>query len=226
VHDRAQHPACPANCQRGRAHRPPPAFRLHRHPGPRGDAEPIRHWVAVRQRGTLLAASTLRCRGDYQSAAAAIVLIAGQLTSRGDPLPGGVLVPEEVLTIGELEPGLAEAGITVVEEPTADRSGPARASQSRTGGRELSGRERGCRSAGRRFRALTGRRSARSRPRSRWRRPGQHSAAAAGTTGRYTGLPPLPRVPPGRRQRARACPPLRVVAIGQATPVLPGCPAL
>jgi len=35
-----------------------------------------------------------------------------------------VLVPEEVLTIGELEPGLAEAGITVVEEPTADRSGP------------------------------------------------------------------------------------------------------
>jgi hypothetical protein len=54
-----------------------------------------------------------------------------------------VLVPEEVLTIGELEPRLAEAGITVVEEPTADRSGPALASQGRTGGRELSGRERG-----------------------------------------------------------------------------------
>ena len=53
-----------------------------------------------------------------------------------------MLVPEEVLTIGELKPGLAEAGITVVEEPTADRSGPALAGQSRTGGRELSGGER------------------------------------------------------------------------------------
>jgi hypothetical protein len=54
-----------------------------------------------------------------------------------------VLVPEEVLTIGELKPGLAETGITVVEEPAADRSGPALASQSRTGSRELPGREPG-----------------------------------------------------------------------------------
>jgi hypothetical protein len=95
-------------------------------------AEPIRHWVAVRRRGTLLAASTLRCRGDYRSAAAATVLMVGQLADRDDPLPVGVLVPEEVLTTSELEPGLAEADITVVEEPTADRSGPALASQSRT----------------------------------------------------------------------------------------------
>jgi hypothetical protein len=71
-----------------------------------------------------------------------------------------VLVPEEVLTIGELEPGLAEAGITVVEEPTADRSGPALASQSRTGGPELPGRGTGRRSAGRSFRALAGRKRA------------------------------------------------------------------
>jgi hypothetical protein len=28
-------------------------------------------------------------------------------------------MPEEVLTIGDLEPGLAKAGITVVEEPEA-----------------------------------------------------------------------------------------------------------
>jgi hypothetical protein len=82
-------------------------------------AEPIRHWIAVRQRGTLLAASTLRCRGDYQSAAAATVLTAGQLTGHDNPLPAGVLLPEEVLTIGELEPTLAEAGITVVHEPAA-----------------------------------------------------------------------------------------------------------
>jgi hypothetical protein len=92
-------------------------------------AEPIRHWAAVRQRGTLLAARTLRCRGDYHSAAAATVLIAGQLTRHDDPLPAGVLVPEELLTIGELEPGLAKAGITVVKEPAADRSGLALASQ-------------------------------------------------------------------------------------------------
>jgi hypothetical protein len=39
--------------------------------------------------------------------------MARQLTSRQDPLPAGVLVPEEVLTIDELEPGLDQAGITV-----------------------------------------------------------------------------------------------------------------
>ncbi len=47
-----------------------------------------------------------------------------------------VRLPEpfgEVLTIGELEPGLAEASITVVEEPTADRSGPARKPSSVSG---------------------------------------------------------------------------------------------
>ena len=95
-------------------------------PVPEATDEPIRHWVAVRQHGTLLAASTLRCRGDYQSAATAAVLTAGHLTGHSDPLPAGVLLPEEVLTIGELEPGLAKAGITVVEEPAAEHSGPAR----------------------------------------------------------------------------------------------------
>jgi hypothetical protein len=103
-------------------------------PVPEATTEPVRHWVAVRRGGTLLAAKTLRCRGDYQSAAAATILTAGQLTGHDDPLPAGVVVPEEVLTIGELEPGLAEAGITVVEEPAGDRSGPVLASQSRTGG--------------------------------------------------------------------------------------------
>jgi hypothetical protein len=87
---------------------------------PEATAEPVRHWVAVRRSGTLLAAKTLRCQGDYRSAAAATVLMAGQLTSRRDPLPVGVLVPEEVLTIDELEPGLDEAGITVADEPAGD----------------------------------------------------------------------------------------------------------
>jgi hypothetical protein len=82
--------------------------------------EPVRHWVAVRRRGALLAASTLRCRGDYRSAAAATALMAGQLVGRRDRLPAGVLMPEDVLTIDELEPGLAEAGLTVTEEPVGD----------------------------------------------------------------------------------------------------------
>jgi hypothetical protein len=87
-------------------------------PVPEPTAEPVRHWVAVRRGGTLLAARTLRCQGDYRSAATATVLTAGQLTARQDPLPAGVLVPEQVLTIDELEPGLAQAGITVADEPT------------------------------------------------------------------------------------------------------------
>jgi hypothetical protein len=94
-------------------------------PVPEATAEPIRHWVGVRRRGTLLAASSLRCRGDYHSAAAATVLTAGQLTSHGSPLPAGVLLPEEAVTIGELEPGLARAGITVVGEPATAGSVPA-----------------------------------------------------------------------------------------------------
>jgi NAD(P)-dependent dehydrogenase (short-subunit alcohol dehydrogenase family) len=79
-------------------------------------SEPVRHWVAVRRRGSLLAASTLRCQGDYRNAAVSTVLTAGHLTRRAEPAPAGVLIPEEVLTIGELLPALAEAGITVVEE--------------------------------------------------------------------------------------------------------------
>lgn len=97
-------------------------------PIPAATAEPIRHWAGVRQQGTLLAASSLRCQGDYRSAAAATVVMAGQLTGPGDPLPAGVLVPEEVMRIGELEPALAAAGITVAGDPAAERSHPALAS--------------------------------------------------------------------------------------------------
>jgi hypothetical protein len=91
-------------------------------PVPEETAEPVRHWVAVRRRGALLAANTLRCRGDYHSAASATVLMARRLAGHDGPLPAGVLLPEEALTIGELRPGLAEAEITVVEEPTAGRA--------------------------------------------------------------------------------------------------------
>jgi hypothetical protein len=46
--------------------------------------------------------------------------MAGQLAGRRSALPAGVLMPEDVLTIDELEPGLAEAGLTVTEEPVGD----------------------------------------------------------------------------------------------------------
>jgi hypothetical protein len=80
-------------------------------------AEPVAHWVAVRRRGDCLAARTLRCRGDYRSAAAGTVLfgrsLAACVRSGG---PAGVLVPEDAFTIGSLEPELAESDIVVVDE--------------------------------------------------------------------------------------------------------------
>jgi hypothetical protein len=79
-------------------------------------AEPVAHWVAVRRRGACLAARTLRCRGDYRSAAAGTVLFARSLAADARSGAAGVLVPEEAFTIGELRPALAESDIVVVDE--------------------------------------------------------------------------------------------------------------
>jgi hypothetical protein len=86
--------------------------------GPPGSlgAEPVAHWVAVRRRGACLAARTLRCRGDYRSAAAGTVLFARSLAAGAGSGPAGVLVPEEAFTIGELRSALAESDIVVVDE--------------------------------------------------------------------------------------------------------------
>jgi len=85
-------------------------------PGAAG-AEPVAHWVAVRRRGACLAARTLRCRGDYRSAAAGTVLFARSLAAGAAGAGGaGVLVPEEACTIGELRSALAESDIVVVDE--------------------------------------------------------------------------------------------------------------
>jgi hypothetical protein len=84
-------------------------------PGALG-AEPVAHWVAVRRRGDCLAARTLRCRGDYRSAAAGTVLFARSLAAGAGSRPAGVLVPEETFTIGELRSALAESDIVVVDE--------------------------------------------------------------------------------------------------------------
>ena len=77
-------------------------------------AEPVAHWVAVRRRGACLAARTLRCRGDYRSAAAGTVLFGRSLLA--GPGKAGVLVPEEAFTLGELRSALAESDIIVVDE--------------------------------------------------------------------------------------------------------------
>ena len=79
-------------------------------------AEPVAHWVAVRRRGACLAARTLRCRGDYRSAAAGTVLFARSLAAGTAGGAAGVLVPEEACTIGELRSALAESDIVVVDE--------------------------------------------------------------------------------------------------------------
>lgn len=85
--------------------------------------EPVAHWVAVRSRGTLLAARTIRCRGDYRSSAAITVLFARALTgTAGGPAAAprpGVLFPEQAVTLDDLRPGLADAGIAIHEEPTS-----------------------------------------------------------------------------------------------------------
>jgi hypothetical protein len=84
-------------------------------PGAAG-AEPVAHWVAVRRRGACLAARTLRCRGDYRSAAAGTVLFGRSLAAGRSLTAAGVLVPEDAFTIGSLESELAESDIVVVDE--------------------------------------------------------------------------------------------------------------
>jgi hypothetical protein len=85
--------------------------------------ESVAHWVAVRRSGTLLAARTIRCQGDYRSSAAITVLFARALAdTAGGPsadLRPGVLFPEQAVTLDDLRPGLADAGVTICEEPTS-----------------------------------------------------------------------------------------------------------
>jgi NAD(P)-dependent dehydrogenase (short-subunit alcohol dehydrogenase family) len=93
--------------------------------GSSGEAgsEPIAHWVAVRRRGALLAARTLRCRGDYLAAAAGTVLFARSLAARSESRPAGAVLPEEIAAIGQFRPALATAGIVVVDEQVPGESG-------------------------------------------------------------------------------------------------------
>jgi hypothetical protein len=79
-------------------------------------AEPVAHWIAVRRNGTRLAARTIRAEGDYRSSAGITVLFAQALTRHASPPRAGVLFPEEAVTLEDLRPGLAAAGITISDE--------------------------------------------------------------------------------------------------------------
>jgi hypothetical protein len=82
--------------------------------------EAVRHWVAVRAGGEQLAARTLECRGDYESAARSTVVLAGAVIGR--PVPAGVFGPEEVVTLDDLAPALRAAGIVVVDRDEDGRA--------------------------------------------------------------------------------------------------------
>jgi RmlD substrate binding domain len=86
-------------------------------PGAEASAEPVAHWVAVRRRGTRLAAVTAQACGDYHSSAAVTALLAEALTRPdGAPLRSGLLFPEEAVTLDDIRPGLAGAGVTIADE--------------------------------------------------------------------------------------------------------------
>jgi hypothetical protein len=73
--------------------------------------EPVAHWVAALRRGRRLSARVVQCRGDFRSAARTTPVFADAL-SAGPPRPG-CFSPEEVCTLGDVEPALRDAGIAV-----------------------------------------------------------------------------------------------------------------
>jgi hypothetical protein len=82
-------------------------------------SEPVAHWIAVRRNGTLLAARTIRCQGDYGSSAVITVLFAHALADGAVASHAGALFPDEAISLDELRPGLASAGITISDEQIA-----------------------------------------------------------------------------------------------------------
>jgi hypothetical protein len=84
----------------------------------RPSREPVAHWVAVLRDGERIAARTVRCSGDYLSAAASTVALAGVLDSSAD-LPTGVVDYESLMRLGQVAGPLRDAGIVVVDEPAA-----------------------------------------------------------------------------------------------------------
>jgi hypothetical protein len=84
--------------------------------------EPVCCWACLRRGDELLATGFVRAEGDYRGTVAATLVFAAALLPPpgGAPLRRGVFGVEEVLTLRQLEPALAEHGITVTRqrEPT------------------------------------------------------------------------------------------------------------
>jgi NAD(P)-dependent dehydrogenase (short-subunit alcohol dehydrogenase family) len=89
-----------------------------KHGGAAISGEPVAHWVCVRKAGVRLAASTIRCLGDYLGAAHATLALAHTLQDARAraPLPTGVFCPDGVVELAQLVPYLTGTGIRVVTE--------------------------------------------------------------------------------------------------------------
>jgi hypothetical protein len=78
-------------------------------------SEPVAHWIAVLREGERIAARTVRCNGDYASAAASTAALAKVIRSTVD-LPTGVVDYESLMRLGEVVQPLRDAGIVVHDE--------------------------------------------------------------------------------------------------------------
>jgi hypothetical protein len=90
-------------------------FAGERRAGERGASrDAVAEWVAVTRGGRRLAATTVECKGDYRGTASASVAFAE--AAHGRELPPGCHEPQELFTLEQLAPRLAQDGVRVVEQ--------------------------------------------------------------------------------------------------------------
>lgn len=77
--------------------------------------EPVAHWIAVKTGERRLSAATVRCQGDFVHAARSTVIFAEALTKHWTGR--GCFDPEEICSLGQLEPRLQAAGVRVIAQP-------------------------------------------------------------------------------------------------------------
>jgi hypothetical protein len=86
----------------------------------RGHDEPVAHWVAAIGAGRRLGARSVTCRGDFLHAARGTVVLADALLAQA-PRPG-CFDAEEIWTLSQVEAGLREAGIMILDVARLSRS--------------------------------------------------------------------------------------------------------
>ena len=82
-------------------------------------SESLTEWVAVRRRGTRLAARTMTGAGNYRVTAAATLVLAEALLdpTRGGGARPGCFEPQELFSLPELETNLRQGGLAVNPVP-------------------------------------------------------------------------------------------------------------